>query len=172
MKTTANNVYMQDPSGQMRQFKTDIIIFLGVVFFSLVALLLTAGQSSIEIQLHDTYFVIDKISMTVLIVGPLTFLIFLARGFRSKFKTKGTNVGLIIGLILVSVITFYVVRIQQSYLSEALRLDRESFPQREQFIANTTIKINWTWGLLGIWCMGLLLLTFRTIRIWRDGYSS
>src|SRR4051812_41519483 len=111
------------PSGQMRQFKTDIIIFLGVVFFCLVVLLLTAGQSSIDIQLHDTYFVIDKISMTVLIAGPLTFLIFLTRGFRRKFKTKGTNIGLILGLMLVSVITFHFVRIQQSYLSEAMRLN-------------------------------------------------
>ncbi|MFA7381130.1 MAG: hypothetical protein WC150_11765 [Bacteroidia bacterium] len=153
----------------MRQFKTDIIIFLGVVFFNLVVLLLTAKQSSIDIQLQGKYFVIDKISMTVLIVGPLTFLIFLARGLRRKFKTKGANIGLIIGLILVSVITFYFVRIQQSYLSEAMGLDIESFPHRGEFIANTTNKINWAWGLLGLWVTGLLLLTIRTIRVWKEG---
>jgi hypothetical protein len=156
----------------MRQFKTDIIIFVGLLGITLIALLLTAGQSTVDIQLHDTYFVIDKISMTVLIIGPLTFLIFLARALTRKFKTKGSNIGLIIGLILVAVITLYVIRLQQSHLSEIMRLDDEGLPDRGQFKVDTKNRINWTWGLFGVWIMGLLLLTLRTIKIWKEGYSS
>jgi hypothetical protein len=156
----------------MRQFKTEIIIFVGLLGITLIALLLTAGQSTVDIQLHDTYFVIDKISMTVLIIGPLTFLIFLARALTRKFKTKGSNIGLIIGLILVAVITFHVVRLQQSYLIEMMRLDDEGLPDKGQFIVDAKNRINWTWGLLGFWAMGLLLLTLRTIKIWNEGYSS
>lgn len=156
----------------MRQFRTDIFIFLGLSIICLVILLLTAGQSTVDIQLHDTYFILDKFSMTVLIIGPLMFLIFLARGLTRKFKTKGTNIGLIIGLILVALITFYVVRFQQSYLSELIRLDDEGLPDRGQFIVDTKSKIKWTCGLFCLWISGLVLLTHRTIKIWKEGYSS
>ena len=156
----------------MKQFKTDIIIFIGLLVLTSIVLLLTIGQSTIDIQLHDTYFVLDKLSLTILIIGPLTFLIFLTRGLTKKFKTKGTNIGLIIGLILVVVITFYVVRLQQSYLSEMMRLDDEGMPDRGQFVVDAKNRINWTWGLLCFWIMGLLLLTLKTIKIWKEGYSS
>jgi hypothetical protein len=156
----------------MRQFKTDIIIFVGLLGIGLIALLLTAGQSTIDIQLHDTYFVIDKISMTVLIIGPLTFLIFLARALTGKFKTKGSNIGLIIGLILVASITLYVIRLEQSHLSEIMRLDDEGLPDRGQFKVDTKNRINWIWGLFGVWITGVLLVTLRTIKIWKEGYSS
>jgi hypothetical protein len=99
----------------MKQFKTDIIIFIGLLFLALIILLLTIGQSTIDIQLHDTYFVLDKISLIILIIGPLTFVIFLARGLTTKFKAVLANIGLIIGLILVALITFYIVRLQQSF---------------------------------------------------------
>lgn len=156
----------------MKQFKTDIIISIGLLILTLAVLLLTVGQSTIDIQLHDTYFVIDRISLTVAIIGPLTFFIFLIRAFIKKFKTKGANIGLIIGLILVAVITFYVVRLQQSYLNEMMRLEDEGLPDRGQFIADAKNRINWTWGLFSFWVTGLLLIMFRTAKIWRETYRS
>lgn len=155
----------------MRQFKTDIIIFLGLAGIGVIALLLTAGQSTVDIQLYDTYFVIDKISMTVLIIGPLTFSTFLARALTRNFKARGSNIGLMIGLVLVAIITFYIIRLQQSHLSEIMRPDHEGTSDRGQFIADAKSRINWTWGLFGFWAMGLLLLTLRTIKIWREGYT-
>jgi len=155
------------PSRHMGQFKTDIIIFIGLLFMTAVVLLLTVGQSTIDIQLHDTYFVLDKISIAVLIIGPLTFLIFLAGGLTRRFKTKGTNIGLIIGLILVALITFYVVRLQQNYLSEVIRLVGEELPDKRKFTLEANNRIYWTWGLFGFWTTGLVLLTVRTIKIWK-----
>jgi hypothetical protein len=100
------------------------------------------------------------------------FLIFLTRSLTRRFRAKGPNIGLIIGLLLVAVITFYVVRLQQSHLNEMVRLDDEGLPDRGQFIADAKNRINVTWGLFGFWVIGLLLLMFRTMKIWKGGYSS
>jgi len=137
--------------------------------------LLTIGKSTIDIQVHDSYFVLDNMSMTILIIGPFTLLVFLSRGLTRKFKTKGTNIGLIIGLLLVALITYQIVQLQESYLSEIMKLDDEGLldiGQLAQIAVDIKRKINWTWGLFGLWTLGFLLLTFRTIKIWKKGYSS
>jgi hypothetical protein len=154
----------------MGQFRTDIIILLGLLILSLIILL--TGQSTIDIQIYDTYYVLDKVSLTVLVIGPLTFLIFFIRGLTRKFRTNGTNIGLIIGLILIGLITYHVVRSQQHYLIEMMKLNDEGQPDRGQFIVETKNKIKFTWGLLGLWIIAGSLLTLRTIKIWKEGYSS
>jgi hypothetical protein len=155
----------------MKQLKIDIVIFIGLLILSSIILLLTAGQSAIDIQLHDTYFVFDKISLTVLIIGPLTFLIFLARGLTTKFNAMGTNIGLIVGLILNALITYQIVRLQQSYLNEVM-LNNEGSPGSQQLIIDANNKLRWTWGLFVLWVTGLLLLTFRNIQIWKGEYRT
>ncbi|MBT1698886.1 hypothetical protein KK083_18475 [Fulvivirgaceae bacterium PWU4] len=156
----------------MKKFKTDIIIFSGLLILALSIVLLTAGQSTIDIQLHDTYFVIDKISLTILIVGPLTLLIFLARALTRKFKTIGTNVGLAIGLILVALITYSVIQLQQSYMTSIMTLDNEGLPDRGQFMADSKRRITWSWALFGFWVVALTLLIIRTIKIWKEAHAS
>jgi len=151
----------------MGQFKTDLIIFIALLILTLIVLLLTVGQNGIDIQFHDTYFVVDKIALVALIVGPLSFLIFLARGLTKKFRTRGPNIGLIIGLLLVALITYCIIEFQQHYLDEIRRLDDEGLPDRGQFVAAVKNKINWSWRILGLWIIGLLLLTFRTVAIWK-----
>lgn len=153
----------------MTNFRTDISIFLGLLTLCLAVLLFTAGQSTVDIQLHDTYFVLDKISLTVLIIGPLTFLIFLARALTKNFKTSATNIGLIIGLALVALITYQAVRLQTSYVSEMIKLDHEALPDRDNYIADAENKIKWTWALFGLWTVVLLILAVRTIRITKEG---
>jgi hypothetical protein len=64
------------------------------------------------------------------------------------------------------------VQLQESYLNEMMRLDDEGLPDRGQFIAEAKHRVNWTWGLFGVWGVGLLLLTLRTIKICKEGYSS
>lgn len=152
----------------MAQFKNDIIIFAGLLTLLSIVLLLTADQSTIDFQLHDTYFVLDKISMTVLIAGPLMFLIFLIRGLMRRFKAPGANVGLIIGLILIVFITYRVIWLQESFLKEMMGLDDEGVPDSGSFIADAKNKIRWAWGLLGLWATGLLILTYRTVKVWKS----
>lgn len=94
----------------MKKLKTDIIILAVLLIVAWIIAVAYVGNTALDIQLHDTYFVIDKISLTILIVGPLTFLIFLARALAAKFKTIGANVGLIIGLILVTLIIYTLLQ--------------------------------------------------------------
>lgn len=152
----------------MKQFKTDIIILIGLLVFAVLLFGFTIGQSSVDIRFHDTYLVVDKKHLTMLIVGLLTFLIFLARGLTRNFKTLGTNFGLIIGLILVAITTYYIIQIQQSYLSEILKLDNAGHPDLLQMSEDVKKWINLSWVLFGLWMLGIVLLTIRSIRIWKN----
>jgi hypothetical protein len=152
----------------MKNFKTDAFIFLSLLILTSVIWIATLGQSSVDIQLHDTYFILDKVSLLVLVIGPLTFLIFLARALTRKFKTKWTNTGLMIGLALIALITYHAINIEQSYLAEMLHLDDEGLVDKGQFVSGMKRMIGWTWVLFCFWLTGLLLLLVRTTRIWKS----
>src|SRR5687768_11670034 len=100
----------------MNTARTDKFIFVGMLIVAFLILLSTIGQSTIDIQLYDTYFVLDRISLVISIIGPLTLLVYFARGLATKFRTRSTNIGVIIGLLLVAVITFQIIRFQESDL--------------------------------------------------------
>ena len=152
----------------MKQFKTDIIILIGLLVFAMMLFGFIIGQSSVDIRRHDTYLVVDKKHLTMLIVGLLTFLIFLARGLIRNFKTLATNFGLIIGLILVAMTTYYIIQIQQSYLSEILKLDNAEHPDLVQMSEDVKKGINLSWGLFSLWIIGILLLTIKSIKIYKN----
>jgi hypothetical protein len=155
----------------LRSYKKDITIFLGLLTLTLIVWLLTLRQSEVDIQLHDTYYVFDRTSLIILILGPLTFLIFLARGLTSKFRSIGANVGLFIGLILVALITYRIIEFQKSYLAEIQNLECEGLTER-QFIIDMKSKSNWTWGLFSLWIIGSLLLALQTIKIWKGKFGT
>lgn len=98
----------------MRRLKTDILIFIAILLLALIIFSSKSGQTSVDIQVHDTYYVIDKISLTILIVGPVTFLIFLIRGIRTKFKLKEVNIGFIVGLLLLIFDAIFIIRLLES----------------------------------------------------------
>lgn len=156
----------------MKQFKTDIIILIGLLVFAVMLFGFIIGQSSVDIRIHDTYLVVDKRYITILIVGLLTFLIFLARGLTRNFKTLATNFGLSIGLVLLAVTTYYVIQIQQSYLSEILKLDNAGHPDLVQMSDDVKKGIILAWGVFGLWIMGIVLLTIRSIKIWKNDQNS
>lgn len=153
----------------MRQLKTDILIFIAILLLALIIFFSISGQASVDIQVHDTYYVIDKISLTALIIGPITFLIFLIRGIRTSFKLKGANIGLIVGLLLLMKITYLINKLQQSQFNELMRLYREGVQNDMQFIQDLGKGINWIWGILGFGTLGLLLLIIRTLKNWKVG---
>jgi hypothetical protein len=155
----------------LRSYKKDITIFLGLLTLTLIVWLLTLRQSEVDIQLHDTYYVFDRTSLIILILGPLTFLIFLARGLTSKFRSIGANVALFIGLILVALITYRIIEFQKSYLAEIQNLECEGLTER-QFIIDMKSKSNWTWGLFSLWIIGSLLLALQTIKIWKGKFGT
>lgn len=95
---------------QMKPFRTDLFLFFGILLLTAISLL-PFETDVIDIQLHDTYFVFDKITMLVLIAGPLMFLSFLARGLYLRFRNPATNAGLLIGLILLAMIAYRIIPI-------------------------------------------------------------
>jgi len=149
------------------QFKTDVIIFLAVIIVGVLVSLLAAGSSPLDLQLHDTYFIIDKVSLMLLIIGPLTFLIFLVRGVGGKFKRNGANLGLIVGLILMAIITYNVARLQQIYLNQVITLDEDGKLSHAQSIVDAKSAITSTWGMFCLCLIGLCLLTARTFEVWK-----
>ena len=122
--------------------------------------------TTVEIQMHDTYFVIDKVSMLVLILGPLTFLIFLVRGLIRKFKSIATNIGLVIGLMLISLITYRIIDLQESYINEVKRLDNKDLP--DGFYPDMKNRINWGWNIFALCTTGIIALGIKTVKLWRE----
>ena len=150
--------------------KKDLFIFATLLLFTIVILVFTIGQSTIDIQLHDTYIILDKLSLAILILGPLTFLFFLARGLRRRFSTASTNMGLIIGLILTSYIIFRLALIQISFRNQIRdNFEFSALPgtakDREEFVNKTNNKIALTWELFGIFIVGIGWTGYRTYKL-------
>jgi len=64
--------------------------------------LLTKGKNT-DIQLHDAYFLLDSTAVTTLLIAPITLITFLVISIRRKFYSLFANIGLAIGLSLVSI---------------------------------------------------------------------
>jgi phosphoglycerol transferase MdoB-like AlkP superfamily enzyme len=146
----------------------DIFVLITLTIVSILIFILSIGKSPIDIQLHDTYFVLSTTEIIFLIIGPLTFLLFFLLGLARKFKTKWTNIGLMFGLIIVSFIIFRVVVLQISYRNQVhnklltmpmLTKDRKQISDR----INAEIKL--TCGLFGICLIGIGVIGYRTYKL-------
>jgi hypothetical protein len=146
----------------MKSYKTDLIIFLFLILLALVLVLLPAQNT---IQLHDTYFVIDKLSLAILFFGPLTFLIFLIRGLATKFNSITSNAGLIIGLMLLAWLSYGVIGILNVYGNGITPSEQKGFVNTEQFYQGMQSNIRLAWGFLILFVVSILALIVRTFRI-------
>ena len=151
----------------MNRNSIDLIIFLSLVFIALAISLFVVNQTTVEIQMHDTYFVIDRLTLTVLLVGPLTVLTFFPIAAIRKFNSVGTNVALIFGLVLIAVICYSIVELQSSYLNQI----NQSDGSRQQADIIMRQLINATRGILVVIGMTALVLIYKTVKIWKETYS-
>lgn len=93
----------------LNQPAIDIIILLS--FFALgLLVVLVIGKEPVSIQLHDTYFVIEGLTVAIFLTGPLFFVTFLVKALRQKFRPVTTNVGLVVGVVLMAIICYYIIR--------------------------------------------------------------
>lgn len=149
----------------MSQNKTDMFIFKGLLFVTSLVLLLTAGQDNIEIHLHDTYFSFGKTTLAILIFGTLSFSIYLIRALKMKFKKVGANIGLVVGLIFVSLIALTVIQLNQGILDEIIQPYDEQLIGNSTFIEQTRTKIHFSVGVFSICVVGILFLIYRTLTL-------
>ena len=154
----------------MNRNSIDLIIFLSLVLLTGSILTFTVSQTSIDIQLHDTYFVLDRMTLAVLILGPMTILIFLPLAAVRKFRSIGTNTALIFGLMLVAVICYSVVDLQTSYVSQINSLDELGARDKEAY-DSATQSIMTIRGILAVIGLSSLILIYRTVKIWKETHS-
>ncbi|UII23208.1 hypothetical protein [Fulvivirga ligni] len=140
----------------MKRSLPDIIIFVVIVIFGVIISRISAHNHGVDIQLHDTYYVLSTLSAIVLVVGVLTFIVFSIKGGIERFKSLGSNMGLLVGLVLVSIITYYIIEIKASLQNQAEISDSSNFQLM--------------WGILLLWILAFILLSFRTLKVWKKAY--
>lgn len=99
----------------MKTLKADVLIFSVVLISTFFICLISLGAPPMDIQLHDTYYVIQIYHLLFFVAVILLFLIFLIRGASWKFKSKSTNIGLLISvLLMVYIVTqaLYIINLQ------------------------------------------------------------
>ena len=154
----------------MNRNSIDLIIFLSLVLLTAAILMFAVSQTSIDIQLHDTYLVLDRMTLAVLILGPMTILVFLPLAAVRKFKSIGTNIALIFGLMLVAVICYSVAELQSSNISQTNSLDEVGLRDKAGY-KNATRAIVTTRGILAVFGLSALVLIFKTVKIWKETHS-
>lgn len=145
-----------------KPYFTDLMIFAGLLLITGCTWLLTGDI--VDIQLYDTYVIIPKLYIIILILGPITFSIFFIRALANKFKSAGANTGLIIGLLLLATIIYNIIQFQEIFLDELSKTSNESIPLRAQSVHKQTNRLYITWGLLSLCIASITLLSMKTIK--------
>ena len=151
----------------MNRNSIDLIVFLSLVLLTIAISFFWVSRTTIEIQLHDTYLVLDKLTLTVLMLGPLTVLAFFPIAAMRNFKSIGTNIALIFGLVLVAVVCYSVAELQSSYINQ---LD-ESGLRENKPSGSLKQSMNVARGILAVIGLAALVLIYRTVKIWKATYS-
>jgi hypothetical protein len=95
-----------------------IVFWIILVFVLLyLSLVISVGNSAVDLQLHDTYFVIAPFHLRFAIAGLLIFIALLASAIYSRFNKVAINLSLllvifafILGLTMISSSLAYVLQ--------------------------------------------------------------
>jgi hypothetical protein len=152
----------------MSRNTVDLTVLATLVLGVLAISFLAFSRPTIEIQLHDTYFVVDRFSLSILMLGPLILIVFLPIAALRNFRSVGTNVVLTIGLVLVGVMCYSVIELQFNYLKQVITLDDQGLPDDEPAADKIGQRINWTRGFLVVIGLAALALIYKTVKIWKE----
>ena len=155
----------------MKRSLSDLTIFFCLLFLTVFIARFSFNATSIDIQLHDTYFVVDRFSLAVMTFGPLICMVFLPLAALRKFKSFGTNVALIAGLVIVAVICYRAVELQSSYSHQIEALRDEQLPDRSQHLNSIRQTLNWSRGILAAIVLPTTILIYRTVKIWKETHT-
>lgn len=150
----------------------DLIIFVCLVVITVAICVVAIGNTAMDIQLHDTYFVMDKFSIGVLILGPLTCLLFFPLAAIRRFRSVGTNIALLFGLFLIGVICYSIVDLQSDYFRQMKVLNGGETTLEQQGLDSLSDIINWMRGIVVVVAILWIALLYKTIRVWKEGQSA
>lgn len=103
--------------------------------------------------------------------GPLICLVFLPFAAFRKFKSFGTNVALIVGLVIVAVICYRAIELQSSYSHQIETLRDDQLPNRSQHLNSIRQSLNLSRGILAAIILPTAMLIYRTVKIWKEAHS-
>lgn len=88
----------------MRTIYKDIILLTAFAMVGLFVYAMT--DKPVEIQLHDTYFVLNALYLALLATVPLAFIIFLMLSIRRRFRSLSTLVLFILSMVLLTFMAY------------------------------------------------------------------
>ena len=152
----------------MNKTIVDVLILLSLVVITIVLCLLVVTSSAIDIQLHDTYIVIDRFSFGFLILGPLICMVFLPIAAVRRFRSISTNVVLLVGLFLIGVLCYSITELQSGYMEQVRTFDGHETASQQRALDSLSDLINWMRGILVAVALAWTTLLYRTIRVWKE----
>jgi len=163
-----------------KQLTIEFSIVLGVASSSfLVGLTLFQNKlfdgKNLDIQLHDTYVVLPKTFILLVIFATLLVLINLARAIYHKLNNKLVNI--ILGTLLVIVVTVLVLYVNwlNGYKSHMQALYSEQFEYSSteiQIEDSLTRTKNLFLIVIGLISTILLTIIIKTVRLIKKGNAS
>lgn len=118
-----------------------------------------------DIQLHDTNFVIEKTHLAVLVLTPFVFLGLLVKAIRQRFKVATTNLYFAATLAFIAFLIYQVVLLQKKYIEFLSKLDVKMFPNKNVAIASANSNENLIWGAFFITLLFIALVAIRTFNL-------
>jgi hypothetical protein len=80
-----------------------------------------------------------------------------------------TNLGLIIGLVLVAVLCYSAIELQTNYLLQANKVNAGALPEKQ--ISSIGWGINIARALFAVISLGAFALIYHTVKLWKSAHS-
>jgi len=145
----------------MKNTKAELVTFIVVLPIALTVTSFLDKFNISDVQLHDTYYAADKTTIFLVVLSPLTLIAFLILGFIKNFRNVFGNLGIIIGLILVTFILYKLTEIQNAFLENTNQIVTDNQLSSDEYQE----RIKW----LRVIILGCLLATgltgFRTFKL-------
>lgn len=146
----------------LEQSKTDLMIAGCIAVAGLVFILINHSGTVIDVQVYDTYYVVDAKTIVLLVAAPLILVIFLARSLITGFRAIAANVGLIVGLALTAWTAYYGVALNESFVEQITDANTLHGPGQDQLLDKAHTRLWWSRVWFAALVLSALLLSIRT----------
>lgn len=159
----------------------ELYFFLKTLIFSLLMAYLVLGKqaftnSTIDINLHDSYYIIQTYLITFSIILPIFFVAYLVRVLKRKLDIVTVNVISILSTTFLILLIFSFYRLFPTTLSYKIGLIDNLPPSQNKFIQeleNTYRKIKTFLIIIQIiLSFYLVFISYKTVQIYRKRKSA